>query len=55
MLSDVGSGVWRVFQTSNLFFLLKKVEFTPWPDIMLSQTLIQTLRRNVPFDSDFRQ
>ena len=46
---------WRVFLTSNLyFFLLKKIGFAPWPDIMLSQTLI-LLTKNLLFDTDARQ
>ena len=35
-----------------IFFLLKKIGFAPWPDIMLSQTF---LKRNLPFDYDVRQ
>ena len=48
MLSDVGGGglacVLNV-QFLLLFFVLKKIGFAPWPDIMLSQTLT----RNYPF------
>ena len=34
-----------------IFFLLKKIGFAPWPDIMLSQTLT----RNLPIESGVRQ
>ena len=43
ILSDVGEwgrGVASVLDVQSLFFLLQKIGFAPWPDIMLSQTLI---------------
>ena len=44
MLSDVkgseGVGVASVLDGHSLIFLLKKIVFVLWPDIMLSQTLI---------------
>ena len=49
MLSDVrgggvggggGGGLVSVVDVKSLFFLLKKTGFVPWPDTMLSQTLI---------------
>ena len=36
----MGVGVASVLDVQSLFFLLKKIEFAPWLDIMLSQTLI---------------
>ena len=35
-----GVGVASVLDAQSLFFLLKKIRFAPWPDIMLSQTLM---------------
>ena len=41
IISDVrGRGVASVLDVQSLFFLLKKIGFAPWTDIMLSQTLI---------------
>ena len=53
MLQDVGVVVWRVFWMSNIYFLLKKIWFAPWPEIMLSQTLIYCWQEM--FGSDVRQ
>ena len=41
-------GVSRVLDVQSLFFLLKKIGFAPWADIML-------LTRNLSFDSSVRQ
>ena len=36
MLSDVGGGgLASVLDVQSLFFLLKKIGFAPWPDMML--------------------
>ena len=35
-----GGGLTSVLDVQSLFFLLKKIEFALWPDIMLSQILI---------------
>ena len=48
-------GVASVLDVQFLFFLLKKIEFAPWPDITLRQTLITLLTKNLPFDCDVRQ
>ena len=56
MLSDVGR--WGVIECSGcpiFIFLLQKIVFAPWPDIMLAQTLIYYWQENHPFDSDVRQ
>ena len=37
-LGEVGG--YRVFWTSSLYFLLKKIGFVLWPDVMLSQTFM---------------
>ena len=42
MLSDVeggAEGVTSVLDVQSLFFLIKKIGFAPWPNIMLSQTI----------------
>ena len=40
MLLDVGGeGVASVLDFQSLFFLLKKIGFSPWPGIMLSETI----------------
>ena len=40
MLSDVGGGeLVSVLDVQSSSFLLKKIGFAPWPDIMLKQTL----------------
>ena len=51
MLSDVGGswGLASVLDTLSLFFLLKKIGFAPWPDIMLSQTLIYFIDKKSSF------
>ena len=52
MLSEVGGGgLASVLDVQSSFFLLKKIAFAPWPDIMLNNIL---LKRNLPFDSDVR-
>ena len=39
---DVGDGGGKAYSldVQSLFLLLKKIEFAPWPALMLSQTLI---------------
>ena len=44
-----------MFQTSNFYFLLRKIRFVPCPDIMFSQTLMYYGQKNPHFDSDIRQ
>ena len=39
-----GWGVASVLHVQPLFFLLKKIRSAPWPDIMLSQTLMLLIR-----------
>ena len=49
---------WGVKECSGrqiLTFLLKKIEFAPWPDIKLSQRLIYYWQEIFVFDSDVRQ
>ena len=55
MLPDVeGWGLACVLDVQSLSFLLMKIGFAPWPDIMMSQTLC-IIDKNLPFDSDVRQ
>ena len=52
MLSDVegSGGLASVLDTLSLFFfLLKKIGFAPWPDIILSQTLIYFIDKKSSF------
>ena len=52
MLSEVGGGgLASVLDVQSSFFLLKKIAFASWPDIMLNNILLE---RNLPFDSDVR-
>ena len=61
VLSDVGGGgLASVLDVQSLFFLLKKIEFAPWPDIMHNNIIYYwhnniLLARNLLFDSDVRQ
>ena len=48
-------GLASVLDAQSLFFLLKKIEFAPWPDIMLIIHYNKLLARNLPFDFDVRQ
>ena len=53
-----GRKEWGVKECSGrqiLTFLLKKIEFAPWPDIKLSQRLIYYWQEIFLFDSDVRQ
>ena len=53
----VRRGVWKVSEClrSPVFtFLLKKIGFAPWPNIMLS-FLSKLLRKNLPIDSGVRE
>ena len=43
-----------MFQTSNFYFLSRKIGFVPCPDVTFSQTCIMD-KKNPPFDSDIRQ
>ena len=40
MLSDLGGGGSKCSGRPISIFLLKKIGFAPWPDVMLRQTLI---------------
>ena len=50
-----GRGLASVLDVQSLFFILKRIGFATQPDIMLSQTIIILLTKNLRFDSDVRQ